>query len=110
MNCQDMSQSAQGRDKSCRTYQTLRSVLERMSFVQGPIEMSCSGQERGVKEDKLDCYCVNCGVYIHAMLSTYYACYISTKRLPDLGKGALMVTDTRYNFCTPDEKGGNCCQ
>ena len=43
VNCQDVSQSAQGRDKSCRTYQSLWSVLERMSFVQGPIEMSHSG-------------------------------------------------------------------
>ena len=64
VNCQDVSQSAQGGDKSCRTCQTLQSILEHMSFIQGPIEMSCSGQERGVKEDKLDCYCVNCGVYI----------------------------------------------
>ena len=71
VNCQDMSQSAQGGDKSRRTCQTLQSVLERMSFVQGPIEVSRSGQEKGVKEDKLDWYCVNCGVYIHAALSTY---------------------------------------
>ena len=71
VNCQDVSQSAQGGDKSRRTCQTLQSILECMSFVQGPIEMSHSGQERGVKEDKLDCYCVNCGVYIHAVLSTY---------------------------------------
>ena len=55
VNCQDVSQSAQGRDKSCRTCQTLQSVLKRMSSVQGPIEVSCSGQERGVKEDKLNC-------------------------------------------------------
>ena len=71
VNCQDMSQSVQGGDKSHQTCQTLQSVLKRMSFVQGPIEVSCSGQERGVKEDKLNCYCVNCGVYIHAVLSTY---------------------------------------
>ena len=37
-------------------------------------------------------------------------CYVLTKCLPDLGKGASMVTDTRYNFCTPDAKGGDCCQ
>ena len=30
--------------------------------------------------------------------------------LPDLGEGASMVTDTHYNFCTPDEKGGDYCQ
>ena len=71
VNCQDVSQSAQGRDKSCQACQILRSVLERISFVQGPVEVSRSRQERGVKEDKLDCYCVNCGVYIHAVLSTY---------------------------------------
>ena len=71
VNCQDVSQSAQGRDKSHRTCQTLWSVLECMSFTQGPVEVSCSGQERGVKKDKLDCYCVNCGVYIHAALCTY---------------------------------------
>ena len=71
VNCQDVSQSVQGGDKSCRTCQILRSVLELMSFVQGPVEVSRSRQERGVKEDKLDCYCVNCGVYIHAALSTY---------------------------------------
>ena len=71
MNCQDMSQSVQGGDKSRQTCQLLQSVLELMSFVQGPIEVSHSRQERGVKEDKLDCYCVNCGVYIHAALSTY---------------------------------------
>ena len=65
VNCQDVSQSAQGRDKSCRTCHLLQSVLELMSFVQGPVEVSCGRQERGVKEDKLDCYCVNCGVYIH---------------------------------------------
>ena len=70
VNCQEVSQSAQGRDKSCQTCQTLRSVLKRMSFVQGPVEVSCSGQERGVEEDNLDWYCVNCGVYIHAVLST----------------------------------------
>ena len=70
VNCQDMSQSAQGGDKSQQTCQTLQSVLKCMSFVQGPVEESCSGQERGVKEDKLDCYCVNCGVYIHTALST----------------------------------------
>ena len=71
VNCQDVSQSAQGRDKSHRTCQTLQGVLKCMSFVQGPVEVSCSGQERGVEEDKLDCYCVNCRVYIHAALSTY---------------------------------------
>ena len=71
VNCQDMSQSVQGGDKSRRTCQLLQSVLELMSFVQGPIEVSRSGQERGVKEDKLDCYCVNCRVYICTALSTY---------------------------------------
>ena len=71
VNCQDVSQSGQGRDKLCRTYQLLWSVLELVSFVQGPIEVSCSRQERGVKEEKLDCYCVNCGVFIHTVLSTY---------------------------------------
>ena len=43
-------------------------------------------------------------------LLLHQVCYILTECLPDLGKGALMVTDTHYNFCTPDEKGGNCCQ
>ena len=43
VNCQDMSQSAQGGDKSRRTYQSLWSVLKCMSFVQGPVEMSHSG-------------------------------------------------------------------
>ena len=43
VNCQDVSQSAQGRDKSCQTYQSLQSILEFMSFVQGPIEVSRSG-------------------------------------------------------------------
>ena len=71
VNCQDMSQSAQGEDKSCQTCQTLQSVLERMFFVHEPVEVSHSGQEKGVNEDKLDCYCVNCRVYIHAALSTY---------------------------------------
>ena len=37
-----MSQSAQGRDKSHRTYQSLWSVLKCMSFVQGPVEVSHS--------------------------------------------------------------------
>ena len=71
VNCQDVSQSAQGGDKSRRTCQILWSILELMSFGQGPVEVSCSRQERGVKEDKLDWYCTNCGVYIHAALSTY---------------------------------------
>ena len=71
VNCQDVSQSAQGGDKSRRTCQLLWSVLELMSFVQEPIEVSRSRQERGVKEDKLDCYCVTCRVYIHTALSTY---------------------------------------
>ena len=71
VNCQDVSQSVQGGDKSRQTCQLLRSILELTSFVQGPIEVSHNRQERGVKEDKLDCYCVNCGVYIHAALSTY---------------------------------------
>ena len=71
VNCQDVSQSAQGGDKSRRTCQILQSVLELMSFVQGPVEVSRSRQKRGFKEDKLDCYCVNCRVYIHAALSTY---------------------------------------
>ena len=31
-------------------------------------------------------------------------CYVLTKCLPDLGEGASMVTDTCYDFCTPDEK------
>ena len=44
-----------------------------MSFVQGPVEVSHSRQERGAKEDKFDCSCVNCGVYIHTALSTYLA-------------------------------------
>ena len=43
VNCQDMSQSAQGGDKSRRTYQSLWSVLKCMSFVQGPVEVSHSG-------------------------------------------------------------------
>ena len=43
VNCQDVSQSAQGGDKSRRTYQSLQSVLELMSFVQGPVEESRSG-------------------------------------------------------------------
>ena len=43
MNCQDVSQSAQGGDKSRWTYQSLQSVLELMSFVQGPVEVSRSG-------------------------------------------------------------------
>ena len=42
-NCQDISQSVQGGDKSRQTYQSLQSVLRCMSFVQGPIEMSHSG-------------------------------------------------------------------
>ena len=40
VNCQDVSQSAQGRDKSCQTYQSLQSILELVSFVQGPVEVS----------------------------------------------------------------------
>ena len=42
VNCQDVSQSVQGEDKSRRTYQLLQSVLELMFFVQGPIEVSHS--------------------------------------------------------------------
>ena len=42
--------------------------------------------------------------------SSRHPCYVLTKHLPDSGKGALMVTETHYDFCTPDEKGGNCCQ
>ena len=71
VNCQEVSQSAQGGDKSCQTCQLLWSILEHMSFMQGPMEVSHSRQERGVKEDKLDCYYVNCRVYIHTVLSTY---------------------------------------
>ena len=43
VNCQDVSQSAQGRDKSRQTYQSLQSILELVSFVQGPVEVSRSG-------------------------------------------------------------------
>ena len=43
VNCQDMSQLAQGGDKSRQTCQSLQSVLELMSFVQGPVEVSRSG-------------------------------------------------------------------
>ena len=43
VNCQDVSQLAQGRDKSRQTYQSLWSIVELMSFVQGPIEESRSG-------------------------------------------------------------------
>ena len=43
VNCQDVSQSVQGGDKSRQTYQSLRSVLELMSLVQGPVEESRSG-------------------------------------------------------------------
>jgi len=49
VNCQDVSQSVQRGDKSCTTHQTLWSGLERMSFVQGPVEVSCSGWEKGVR-------------------------------------------------------------
>ena len=35
---------------------------------------------------------------------------VSTKHLLDFGGGTRMVTDTHYNFCTPDEKGGDNCQ
>ena len=62
VNCQDVSQSAKGGDKSRWTCQAVQSVLKRVSFVQGPVEVSHTEQERGVKEDKLDCYCVNCRV------------------------------------------------
>src|ERR1700761_3322517 len=41
------------------------SVPELMSLIQRPEEMSQCGEEKGSEEDKLDCYCVNCGVYIH---------------------------------------------
>ena len=71
VNCQDVSQSVQGGDKSRQTCQAVQSILQHMSFVQGPVEVSRTGQEMGVKEDKLDCYCINCRVYIHAVLSTY---------------------------------------
>ena len=37
VNCQDVSQSVQGGDKSRWTCQLLQSVLELVSFVQGPI-------------------------------------------------------------------------
>ena len=43
VNCQYMSQSVQGGDKSHQTYQSLRSILELVSFVQGPVEVSHSG-------------------------------------------------------------------
>ena len=43
VNCQDVSQSAQGGDKSRQTYQSLQSILEHMFFVQGPVEVSRSG-------------------------------------------------------------------
>ena len=43
VNCQDVSQSAQGGDKSRRTYLSLWSVLKLMSFVQVPVEVSHSG-------------------------------------------------------------------
>ena len=74
VKCQDVSQSVQGGDKSRQTYQSLWSVLKRMSFVQGPVEVSHSGKERGVKEDKLDCYCVTVGFI-------YMLCYLLTKLL-----------------------------
>ena len=46
----------------------------------------------------------------YSPLITVPICYISTKLLPGLGEVASMVTDTRYNFYTPNEKGGDCCQ
>ena len=52
--------------------------------------------------------CLESARWAHLCRDAMY--YISTKRLPNLGKGAPMVTDTRYNFCTPNEKGGDGCQ
>ena len=64
VNCQDMSQSVQCRDKSRITYQSLQRVLQ----VYAPY----GGAKRGItqwvgdrsQEDKLDCYCDYCRVYI----------------------------------------------
>src|SRR6201996_7461387 len=39
------------------------SVPELMSLIQRPEEVSQCGEEKVSEEDKLDCYCVNYGVY-----------------------------------------------
>ena len=71
VNCQDMSQSVQCRDKSRIIYQSLQRVLQAYA--------PYGGAKRGItqwvgdrsQEDKLDCYCEYSRVYIHAALSTY---------------------------------------
>src|SRR6201996_3180720 len=58
--------SAQGGDKSRQTTQSHWRVLR--AYVSYP-ETRRGFTERSrdaVQEDKLDCYCVNCGSYIHA--------------------------------------------
>ena len=56
-------------------------------------------------------YHKKCFISCYVCIETNKAkCYVSTKRLPDLGNGDPMITDTCYNFCTPDEKGGDYCQ
>ena len=47
-----------------------RGLLRRMSFVQGPVEDSCSGKDVEDQENKLDCKSDYRRAYIH--LDLYY--------------------------------------
>src|SRR6201996_8434686 len=58
--------AAQGGDKSRQTIRSHWRVLRALSLVQGSREEITVRNRDAVQEDKLDCYCVNCGAYIHA--------------------------------------------
>src|ERR1700761_7972020 len=58
---------AQGGDKSCQTIQSHWRVLQAY-ILYSRIKRGVTVRNRSrVQEDKLDCYCINCRAYIHAV-------------------------------------------
>ena len=70
MNCQVKLQLCERRQVTLYLPVHCRGLLEHMSFVQGPIEDSCSGKNVEDQEDKLDCKSDYYRSYIH--LDLYY--------------------------------------
>src|ERR1700761_4026948 len=66
VNCQGLYDQRKAETSHAKPHSAHWSVPELTSLIQRPEEMSQCGEEKVSKEDKLDCYCVNYGVYIRA--------------------------------------------
>ena len=65
VNCQGLYNQRKAETSHAKPHSAHWSVPKLMSLVQRPEEVSQCGEEKVSEEDKLDCYCVNYGVYIH---------------------------------------------